>query len=134
MEDFIQVFGWVSLILFVAVALTVVIYAVVVFLSLPIRVLGTKIANEVKVLKEDISENSELKRVRLAKKRIARDKLKNQKLDEKYGEGTSSVAVALPESPEKVKSPKPEKPGQTEKTGGAEKTENIREPEKSVEA
>jgi hypothetical protein len=100
MEDFIQIFGWISLILFVAVALTVIIYSVVVFLSLPLRVLGTKITEEVKILKEDIDENGKLKRVRLAKKRIARDKILNQKLDEKFGEGTSAVAVDI-ELPEK---------------------------------
>jgi hypothetical protein len=101
MEDFIQIFGWISLILFVAVALTVVIYSVVVFLSLPLRVLGTKITEEVKILKEDINENGKLKRVRLAKKRIARDKILNQKLDDKFGEGTSAaVDIEMPENAE----------------------------------
>jgi hypothetical protein len=106
MDKFISTFGWVALIFFVAVALTVIVYSVVVFLSLPMRVLGTKIKDEVKILKEDITEKGELKRIRLAKKRIAQDKIKNQKLDAKFGEGTSTVPVELPVREEKPKKAK----------------------------
>ena len=117
MDKFINTFGWISLILFVAVALTIIVYSVVVFMSLPIRVLGTKIKEEVKIMIENIAEKGELKRIRLAKKRTAQDKIKNQKLDAKFGAGTSAIQVDVPTLAEK---PKKEKKVKEEETESAE--------------
>ena len=93
-----EVFGWIALVVFAIIGLAIVVFALCEFFLVQLRIFSMKLGKELEVLREDIKASGELKKARLAKKRAAKDKLANRKLDvqieklqdksdEKYGDG-----------------------------------------------
>ena len=89
-----EIFGWVALIVFGLIGLAIVAFALAEFLLVQIRIFSMKIGKELEVIREDIKASGELKKARLAKKRAAKDKFANKKLD-------AQISVAQEKSDEK---------------------------------
>ena len=89
-----EVFGWIALIVFGLIGLTIIAFALIEFFLVQFRIFSMKISKELEVIREDVKASGELKKERLAKKRAAYDKLANRKLD-------AQISVAQEKSDEK---------------------------------
>jgi len=76
-----EIFGWIVLITFALIGFAVVVILLVEFAWAHLRIFKAKVGKNIEVMKENVHEKGELKRVRLAKKRAANDKLAHRKLD-----------------------------------------------------
>jgi hypothetical protein len=71
------------LIILAALGLTLIGFLIFEFAVTQIRLMTTRVATELEVIREDIKAKGELKKKRLAKKREAYDKYENIKIDTK---------------------------------------------------
>ena len=76
-----EVFGWIMLIIFMLLGLSVVLYAVCTFAIVHIRLFGIKLSGELELMREDYKKSKELKRNRLATMRDAKHKIEMEKFN-----------------------------------------------------
>jgi len=98
-----NVFGWIVLVIFALLGFAVVLYVVIEFAIVQIRLCGARISSELELLREDGKKSKELKRARLETRRTAVDKNKKERLNAKLNvlQKKTDTAVAKEQSKEK---------------------------------
>lgn len=76
-----EIFGWIMFSILAALGLTLIGFLIFEFAVTQIRLMGTRVATELEVMREDIKAKGELKKARLKKKREGYDKYENIKID-----------------------------------------------------